>query len=220
MPTLTNLLSRGNGKLGEGIHSWSLPAVETCPGRSTLCESVCYARTGRFRTQIIQDRLQASLDASLRDDFERRIVAEIRRRGVHTLRIHVAGDFYSPEYAAKWLRIARQCRRTRFYCYTRSWRQSEFAAVLADLATLSNVRLWWSVDAETGLPTDMPERVELAYLQREVTDDPHDAKVVFRVKHLRKTPARRIGLAIVCSTETGLPQADDITCTSCRRCFR
>src|SRR3954452_4435690 len=128
MTVRTNLLTRGNGKLGEGIHSWSLPAVETCPGRSSLCESVCYARSGRFRTQFIQDRLQANLDASLQDDFERRMVAEIRRRGVHTLRIHVAGDFYSPEYAARWLRIARQCRRTTFYAYTRSWRRPEFSA--------------------------------------------------------------------------------------------
>jgi hypothetical protein len=168
----------------------------------------------------MQDRLQANLDASLRDDFERRMVAEIRRRGVHTLRIHVAGDFYSPEYAAKWVRIARQCRRARFYGYTRSWRQPEFSTVLAELADRNNVRLWWSVDAETGLPANVPPHVELAYLQREATDDPHDAKVVFRVKQLRKTPTRRIGLAIVCTTDTGLPQAVEVTCTSCRRCFR
>jgi hypothetical protein len=34
MPFICNLLTRGNGKLGEGIHVWSLPAVETCPGRT------------------------------------------------------------------------------------------------------------------------------------------------------------------------------------------
>jgi len=41
--TIRNLLTRGNGKLGEGIRAWSLPAVETCPGRSDLCARVCYA---------------------------------------------------------------------------------------------------------------------------------------------------------------------------------
>ncbi len=91
---------------------------------------------------------------------------------------------------------------------------------MKDLASLKNFHLWWSVDAETGLPDEVPEGVELAYLQRETTDDPQDAKVVFRVKHLRKTPAKRVGLAIICTTETGLPSADNATCTSCRRCFR
>lgn len=43
MSTIRNLLTRGNGKLGEGIRAWSLPAVETCPGRSDLCARVCYA---------------------------------------------------------------------------------------------------------------------------------------------------------------------------------
>ncbi len=215
-----NLLTRGNGKLGEGIHAWSIPAVETCPGRTALCESACYARTGRFRTRLMEDRLQANLDACLLDNFEERMVREIKRRGVHTLRIHVAGDFFSPEYAAKWVRIARCCRRTRFYCYTRSWRVREIRAILNEFASLKNVRVWWSVDAETGLPENVHPHVELAYLQREATDDPHDAKVVFRVKHLQKTPTRRIGLAIVCTTETGLAQAVDITCTSCRRCIR
>jgi len=220
MTTISNLLVRGNGKLGEGIHSWSLPAVETCPGRTQLCEIVCYARTGWFATRLVQERLQNNLDASLQDEFEQRIVREIHKRGVHTIRIHVSGDFYSVEYATKWRNIARQCKQTRFYCYTRSWRISEFTPIMQELATLKNFRLWWSVDAESEIPTEIPDGVELAYLQREVTDDPSYAKVVFRVKHLRKIPARRIGLATVCTTETGLPTANDVTCTSCRRCYR
>ena len=62
--TVRNLLTRGNGKLGEGIHAWSIPAIETCPGRSALCERVGYAREGRFRTQFMQDRLAENLDAA------------------------------------------------------------------------------------------------------------------------------------------------------------
>jgi hypothetical protein len=60
VPVIRNLLTRGNGKLGEGIHTWSLPAVETCPGRSDLCSRVCYARSGRFRTRTMQARLASS----------------------------------------------------------------------------------------------------------------------------------------------------------------
>jgi hypothetical protein len=185
-----------------------------------VCESVCYARTGRFRTQLVQSRLQANLDACLLDGFEDRIVKEIRRRGIHTVRVHVAGDFFSADYAGKWVRIARRCRQTRFYCYTRSWRVTTILPALAEFASLKNSRVWWSVDAETGIPEGVPANVQLAFLQREGSDDPHGARVVFRVRHLQNTPARRIGLATVCPNETGLPQAADVTCTSCRRCIR
>ena len=122
METVRPLLTRGNGKLGEGIHAWSLAAVETCPGRSPLCERVCYAKGGRFATDRMRERLQENLDAALADDFVKKVVAEIRRRGVHTVRVHVSGDFFSAEYARKWFEIARQCKRTTFYAYTRSWR--------------------------------------------------------------------------------------------------
>ena len=57
MPNARNLLPRGNGKLGEGIHAWSLPAVESCPGRSDLCSQVCSARSGRFKTRTMLSRL-------------------------------------------------------------------------------------------------------------------------------------------------------------------
>jgi hypothetical protein len=42
---LRNLLVRGNRKLGESVHSFSVPAVDTCPGRSAPCERACYARS-------------------------------------------------------------------------------------------------------------------------------------------------------------------------------
>jgi hypothetical protein len=218
MPTVTNLLTRGNGKLGEGIHSWSLPAVETCPGRSTLCESVCYARSGRFRTQRMQDRLQANLDATLQADFEKRMVREITRRGVHILRIHVAGDFYDPAYAAKWRNIARRCKRSTMYAYTRSWRLPEYRVVFEEMAGLKNFHLWFSVDAETGIPTDIPKRVRLAYMQTDEDQDPRASDLVFRIPELRDTKVKRVGLTLVCPTEQGAP-VNDRSCTSCRRCF-
>jgi hypothetical protein len=92
--------------------------------------------------------------------------------------------------------------------------------VLTDLAALRNVRLWFSCDADTGVPGAVPDAVELAYLQHEHSEVPDGTKLVFRVKRLRKAPATRVGLALVCATETGLPQASAATCTSCRRCFR
>ena len=48
METLRNLLGQGNGKLGEGIYTFSLPAVQTCPGSTPTCRRECYATRGRF----------------------------------------------------------------------------------------------------------------------------------------------------------------------------
>ena len=141
MVDISNLLTRGNGKLGEGTHAWSLPAIETCPGRSDLCARVCYARSGRFRTRTMRSRLAENLAVAQADDFVARITAEVQRRGVHTLRIHVSGDFYDPDYALKWATIARRCLRTTFYAYTRSWRVPPIFPALEELARLRNVHL-------------------------------------------------------------------------------
>lgn len=214
-----NLLQRGNSKLGESVHTWSIPAVTTCPGRTQLCTRCCYANAGRYRTHTMHDKLQANLDASLDRNFEARLVKEIVRRGVYVLRVGVAGDFYSPDYTRKWLRIARRCRRTVFYAYTRSWRLPEYQEVLAELAALSNFYLWFSVDAESGMPATVPEGVRLAFLQVAVDDDPAGSHLVFRTRDLRHTPLRRLGLVTICPTENAITQSEDKSCTSCRICF-
>jgi len=69
-------------------------------------------------TRARQSRLAENLVAAQADDFVARLTAEIHRRGVHTLRIHVSGDFYDPDYALKWAAIARRCPRTTFFAYT------------------------------------------------------------------------------------------------------
>jgi hypothetical protein len=219
LPHIRNLLTRGNGKLGEGIHAWSLPAVETCPGRSDLCTRVCYARSGRFRTRTMQSRLAENLIDAQADDFAARITAEIHRRGVHTLRIHVSGDFYDAEYTRKWATIARRCPRTTFYAYTRSWRTPTITQALGELAQFRNVRLWFSCDAETGPPSDLSSGVRTAYLQTDRHEQP-TGDLVFRVRPLRGQPTPRPHHSVICPTEILSPRRPDVTCTSCRLCHR
>jgi hypothetical protein len=59
----------------------------------------------------------------------------------------------------------------------------------------------------------------VAWLQTEPAEVIEGARVIFRVRGLRDEPAGRIGLAIVCPNEADIPKANDITCTSCGRCF-
>ena len=219
MSDTRNLLTRGNGKLGEAIHAWSLPAVETCPGRSELCARVCYARSGRFKTRTMQARLAGNQAAAQTDDFIPRIAAEVRRRGVNILRVQVSGDFFDVEYVGKWAAIARRCPRTTFYAYTRSWRVPDFSPALGDLAELPNVQLWFSGDAETGPPSDLPHGVRVAHLQADRDEEPA-GDLIFRVRPLRGLPTIRSPLSMICPTEVVSPRRSEVTCTSCRLCHR
>jgi hypothetical protein len=214
-----NLLSRGNGKLGEGIYTFSLPALITCPGRSRVCVSDCYALKHRFKSSVVQKVYMARYVQSLADDFSARMIDEIKRRGCAVVRIHVSGDFYDAEYTAKWTEIARRCPRTTFFVYTRSWRVQPIVPSLVAFSRLKNVKLWFSCDRETGMPGIVPKRVRIAYMQVTSRDRP-EGHLTFRVHKLRKLPVVHGSLPVICPVETPQGATSDVTCTSCRKCFR
>lgn len=203
---MRHLLQLGNKKLGEGIHSWSLPAIETCPGRSDICQASCYATKGKFLYPVVKDKLKWNLEQAHREDFTLRMIAEIQSRGPLVVRVHVSGDFFSKDYAIKWLLVMEECLTTRFYWYSRSWRVPEIRPVLEHMARRSNCTGWMSTDAETG-----PTKGKQAYLQTAADDLPEKADVVFRVRKLRRLPA----LPIVCPAET----QKGGTCGTCQRCL-
>lgn len=210
------LLQQGNSKLGSAIHVWSLPAVQTCPGRTSICSRFCYAQKSRFLLPSVRERLRWNLEQANQPGFVRRMVKEIARKGVIVLRVHVAGDFASAEYAEKWVDIFKQCPKVRFYAYTRSYRIPAIAAVLERMAALKNVRLWYSVDAETGTPDSIPAGVRLAYLQTNEEDQPEQADLLFRPRRLRAT----IPLPMTCPHETERGKDKGTTCGSCGKCWR
>ncbi len=213
-----NLLVLGNTKLGENIHQWSIPAVQTCPGRSAVCEAVCYASSGRFVMAPVQARLKENLEVSRRGDFVARMVKEIKRRWVQVCRVHVSGDFYSEDYSAKWLQVFLQCPKPIFYAYTRSWRVAAIEPVLRDMAQLPNVRLWFSADRETGLPSILPTGVRVAWLLDE-EGAVETADLLFVVRRLRSL-ASRLALPLVCPAEKPQSNEKDVDCGSCGKCWR
>jgi hypothetical protein len=167
----------------------------------------------------MQARLAENLAIAQTDDFVARITAEILRRGVHTLRIHVSGDFYDADYVNKWATIARRCPQTTFYAYTRSWRVPSIVPALVALADRPNVRLWFSCDAETGLPLDLPPGVRVAYLQTDRHEEP-TGDLIFRVRPLRRLLTPHPPLSVLCPSEVTSPRPSNVTCTSCRLCHR
>lgn len=159
-------------------------------------------------------RLDFNLYTSRKRDFVSRLVREMVRRHVRTCRIHVSGDFYSAAYARKWLEVVERCEYVRFFAYTRSWRVATIATVLEQLALLPNMRLWYSMDAETGVPTSIPKGVRLAYLMRDWEEVLPSVDLVFRTQSLRRT-GQRIELNVVCPHE----DKPSINCETCKRCM-
>lgn len=206
-------------KLGGLIYPFSIPARRTCPGKSRFCAKLCYADTGFFLMENVRRKHVENLKRTRGPDFVGDAVAEIKARCMTVVRIHVAGDFYSAAYGWKWASIVRQCPRTTFLCYTRSWAVAEIMPVLARLATLKNMHLWFSTDHEMPRAPAIPG-VRIAYLLDRDEDParvPAGQHLVFRDNEA--PPLKRANGVLVCPYEQGVRRQVKITCSSCRICW-
>jgi hypothetical protein len=213
-----NLLTRGNDKIGGKIYAFNLPACATCPGQSAACAS-CYAQRGRWLFRNVRDALAWNYRLAQRQFFVAEMVEELRRRRVRVLRLHSSGDLFDAAYTRKWVEILTRSPDVVAYTYTRSWRVPAILPALVELAAVPNFRLWFSADADTGMPPEVPPGVRVAWLQEDEADAlPAGVDLVFRVHRLRKTPRKRIGLTLVCPTEQG--REHTLTCSTCAHCWR
>ena len=217
------MLQRGNTKLGPLIHTFSIPAILCCPGRTKLCEGLCYADHGFYHMATVKEALEKNYHTSKQASFVNKMIQEITNEKVKILRVHVAGDFYSAAYVRKWSTIIERCQGTQFYVYTRSWRVPTIQAQLCNLAKLKNVLLWWSTDSETAVKNGKPPRirnVRTAYLA--VTDDegvPAYADLVFRNEAV--TLEKYHQGVLVCPAENGMTYKSwKMTCSRCQLCLR
>lgn len=224
----TTLAPPGVTKLGPSVWTYSLPAIATCPGRTAACALACYATRGRYRMQSIRDSLERRQQWRRDADFVGRVIRDIALLGVSAIRVHVSGDFDSPEYAEAWREIMHRCRRTTFWFYTRSWRDAAtggeapaFTAVFRAMAALRHVHPWYSADRETGPPPrrSKTRRIRVAYMAEDVDDRPaFPADLVFLVRK-PAAPTRRIAGVEVCPYEDGVARRRRLTCGSCRKCL-
>lgn len=187
-----------NTKLGRGIASFNLPAVRTCPGRTQLCERICYATSGFFQFPKIKQVHETAWANTRHPDFVALVNDEIRRRrSIKAVRIHAAGDFYSDEYIRRWHSIASSNPSTKFWAYTRSWRIPALRSDLERFASLSNVELFASIDTETKANNEQPP----GWLrQADVVDN------------WVNTPTDTV--------ECPNQKNDSITCAKCTYCFK
>jgi len=149
------LCLRGNRKLGKVPH-FSLPPIVSCPGRTELCQKICYGLHGQFTLPNVKDALNRRYELSLADSFVDEMVREIWQlhlpmiKDVQPYRLHEVGDFYDIVYVEKWRQIISSCPHVTFYGYTRAWRDPELMPALEGLRRYPNVVLHASIDWSHG----------------------------------------------------------------------
>jgi hypothetical protein len=223
-------ISKGNSKTE--CFSFDLPAIETCPGRTEECARDCYAANLMRIYKAVDAKYRRNLEFTSDDEFVAYMIATIPADC--QFRIHVSGDFFSPEYVAKWREIATSRPDVTFYAYTRSWRIPRIWIWVTQLSELANVNVNLSVDDETGAPDCIYADVHRwCYLTK--TDNVpswiRSRDIVFRSNHSghkrRRKNAKAKGKPMpplvkrlggqVCPLEQG-QDIPNFSCAKCRLC--
>lgn len=163
-----------NGKQAAIANTFGLPAGKefSCPGATSVCESVCYAGKLEKLFKGVKANLlhnwellrNADMDTMvlLLDEMINDFRNDCEKKNAPMLfRIHWDGDFFNDTYAYAWKVIITNNPDIQFWVYTRV---KSAALILKDV---SNLSLYYSTDdenAETGAELKTLHSVRLAYL--------------------------------------------------------
>jgi len=213
-----------NTKLGL-IYNVSLPAIETCNGMTESCageDGKCYVLKLYKRYPNVEISHKTQL-ANVNEALANGDILELPNKVKNTdiFRLHVSGDFFSPQYAYAWFKLITDNPTIEFFAYTRSWRIAEMIKPLHDIGELPNMKLLLSVDRDTGYPdTAIWQGYRTAFMM--VTDadadlvEP-DTHIVFRDS--RYAVLKQVNGCLVCPVENGASSIHT-TCRKCQWCFR
>jgi len=205
-------LSQENGKLGH-VQSFSITPHMDCPGETAECAAICYAAKG---TSLYFGGPYWAHNSSLVRENPAKILDLVPIIRGPMFRIHVGGDFFSPEYVEAWTKVAILRPDTHFWTYTRSWRIPIILPELIELSSLPNVTVWASCDRGTGEP---PVGFKRAWLALTDTDTPpYPVDLVFRAVREARMP--RMEGVVVCPVENGIKAGKEMNCKKCGICFR
>ena len=165
-----------NGKQASMANTFGLPAGKaySCPGATSVCESVCYAGKLEKVFPSVKKNLLHNWALLKDEDLQgmytllSEMIAEfkaecVKREAPMLFRIHWDGDFFSDEYAQAWRLVIEEQPDVQFWVYTRV---KSAALILKDIANLS---LYYSTDSENksiGLTLKKDHGVKLAYLAK------------------------------------------------------
>lgn len=141
-----------------GTFSWSLQAIETCPGSMgtdgqlvDAC-SGCYATTGMYNFPGVKAPRAANKEDWKREDFVADFVVALKKQ-TH-FRWFDSGDMYSLSLAKKMLAIMTATPSVKHWLPTRMYKFPKFAAIIAAMQALPNVMVRPSSDAVDGTFTN------------------------------------------------------------------
>ena len=184
---VTNAVSP-NGKTPTIANTFGLPAGKaySCPGATSVCESVCYAgklekvfptvkKNLLHNWALLKDADHDTMEALLEEmiiDF----IADCEKRNAKMLfRIHWDGDFFNDTYTFAWKHVILNHPEIQFWVYTRV----KSAALM--LKDIDNLSLYYSTDSEnkdTGIDLKTQHGIRLAYLAKNFAIGQADMKAL------------------------------------------
>jgi len=153
-----NILSRGNSKLDKTILCFAISPVVSCLNCSQ-CAKKCYARKPYLRWTNVKSAWDRNFSMAKDGSFFLALSRQIRAsRTCKTVRIHVAGDFFSAEYIEQWSAIVSLFPAVKFYAYTKVWHL--FPEQLSKLNNKPNCNIINSIVEDGGVNFGDDKRVE------------------------------------------------------------
>lgn len=138
----------------DGIRSWSLQALDTCPGSIAApgelvdaCKG-CYATTGNYRFENVKAPRRHNKEDWQRLAWVDDMVAELNKD--RFFRWFDSGDMYTLALAEKILEVMKRTPWVSHWLPTRMYKFPKFQQVLADMQALPNVSVRFSSDSITG----------------------------------------------------------------------
>ena len=172
---VANLVTK-NGKQAAIANTFGLPAGKaySCPGATSVCESVCYAGKLEKLFKGVKANLLHNWDLLKDEDIQgmytllSEMIAEfktdcVKKDAPMLFRIHWDGDFFNDDYTNAWRMVIEEQPDIQFWVYTRV---KSAALILKDIDNLS---LYFSTDSENvkvGVDLKINSGVRLAYLAK------------------------------------------------------
>jgi hypothetical protein len=215
---VANLVTK-NGKQAAIANTFGLPAGKaySCPGATSVCESVCYAGKLEKLFKGVKTNLLHNWDLLKDSDLQTmytllsEMIAEfktdcVKKDAPMLFRIHWDGDFFNDDYTNAWRMVIEEQPDIQFWVYTRV---KSAALILKDIPNLS---LYFSTDSENvkiGVDLKIKNGVRLAYLAKNFAIGQADMKEMIG-KPGAKCPENKKAIPLISTAGSA--------CVSCSLC--
>lgn len=142
----------------DGIKSWSLEAVATCPaakdkdGNLVAACSGCYATTGNYRYPNVKAPREHNREDWKREDWTRDMITALSKEKY--FRWFDSGDMYSPALAEKILDVMISTPNVKHWIPSKMFKFAKFQTIFDRMQALDNVAVRFSSDSIQGEYSD------------------------------------------------------------------